>query len=187
MDIETFSRAAKSTSSVLAGVEPSAMEDPTPCASWTVRELLNHVVGGLDFFAVIAETGRPPERTEGDYTAGDFAGGYQDAAERFVRALSAPGAMERTYQLPIGEVPAKVVLGIASTDTFVHGWDLARATGQSSDLDPDLAVSLLANARRSVTDGFRGEDGKSAFGPELDPPPGASAADELAAFLGRHV
>ena len=188
MDTETFSRASTATAGVLAGVDPKAMDGATPCASWNVQQLLNHVVGVPHLFAAVGETGKPPEQMTDDFTQGDFAGRYGEACDRVVQAFSAPGAMERTYTLPFGDVPAAVVLGIASTDTFVHGWDLARATGQpTADLDPELAEKLLENARRSVPESFRGQDGKAAFGPEVEPPPGAAPADRLAAFMGRRV
>ena len=75
----------------------------------------------------------------------------------------------------------------ATTDTFTHGWDLARALGQSTDLAPDLAAGLLAGAKMAIPPSFRGEEGKAAFGAEQTAPDGACAADQLAAFLGRTV
>jgi uncharacterized protein (TIGR03086 family) len=77
-------------------------------------------------------------------------------------------------------------MGIVTTDTFAHTWDLARATGQSTDLDPELAASLLAQSRQSVQDEYRSEDG-AMFGLEQTAPDGSTVADELAAFLGRRV
>ena len=75
-------------------------------------------------------------------------------------------------------------LRLATTDTFAHGWDLAKATGQSTDLDPELAEGLLANA--PIPDTFRGDE-PMPFGPQQEAPPGATAADRLAAYLGRKV
>jgi uncharacterized protein (TIGR03086 family) len=77
-------------------------------------------------------------------------------------------------------------LGLAITDTFVHTWDLAKATGQSTDLAPELAAVLLEQARASIQDSFRGPEG-APFGAEQTAPEGASNADRLAAFLGRSV
>ena len=55
-------------------------------------------------------------------------------------------------QLPFAELPGGVYVNIATTDTFTHGWDLAKATGQSTDLDPELATQLLAFAQGFVSD-----------------------------------
>lgn len=76
---------------------------------------------------------------------------------------------------------------MAATEQFTHGWDLARAAGQHTDLDPELAAELLGVARLAITDDFRGPDGQALFGPVREAPAGASPADQLAAFLGRAV
>ncbi len=78
-------------------------------------------------------------------------------------------------------------LAVATTDAFTHGWDLARATGQPTDLDPHLAAELLARARAFIQPAFRGDDGAKPFGPQQPAPPNATNADALAAFLGRTV
>ena len=187
MGAELLARGLASTQSVLARVAPEQLDARTPCASWTVRDLINHIVGGTTFFAVTAETGGPFAR-EGDppdFTTGDFVAAFAAGAARAVRAFKAEGAMEKTMQLPFGELPGSVFVNIAAGDTFTHGWDLAKATGQSTDLDPELAAELLANARSLLNDSLRGPDGQAPFGPEREAPVGASPADRLAAFLGR--
>jgi hypothetical protein len=55
---------------------------------------------------------------------------------------------------------------------------------QSTDLEPELAGTMLARVRTSIVPAFRSEEG-SVFGPEQPAPPGN--ADQLAAFLGRRV
>ena len=75
-------------------------------------------------------------------------------------------------------------MALATTDTFTHGWDLAKATGQSTDLDPALAEELLQAAQLLVPDQFRGDE-PMPFAPPVEPPAGATAADRLAAFMGR--
>jgi hypothetical protein len=59
--------------------------------------------------------------------------------------------------------------------------------GEPTDLEPAIAAELLKNARLSIPEAFRGEDGKAAFGPIVDVPSSAPAADQLAGFLGRQV
>jgi hypothetical protein len=58
-------------------------------------------------------------------------------------AFAAEGALERTVQLPFGESSGAVLMAMAATDQFTHGWDLARAIGLPADLDPGLAADLL--------------------------------------------
>ena len=89
--------------------------------------------------------------------------------------------------LPFGTMPASVLVGIATTDTFTHAWDIAKATGQSTDLDPEFAAELLARAQATIPDAMRGDDGVAMFGPKREASADASTADQLAAFLGREV
>jgi uncharacterized protein (TIGR03086 family) len=187
MSTSILERSFASTRTVLVNVTPAELELPTPCASWDVRALINHLVGGTRYFAESVNTGTHPEREPVDYTAGDLVASYDDGVAQAVAAFAAPGALERMITLPFGTLPASVFIGIASTDAFGHGWDLARATGQSTDLDSDLAAELLERARASLPETFRGPDGRAPFGPIVEAPASAAAADHLAAFLGRAV
>jgi uncharacterized protein (TIGR03086 family) len=92
----------------------------------------------------------------------------------------------RTVNPGFGDMPAIALMGLSSTDTFTHSWDLARATGQDTNLAPELAAALLEQSRVSIQPEFRSDEG-TLFGPEQTAPAGASPADQLAAFLGRTV
>ena len=83
-----------------------------------------------------------------------------------------------------GMLPGSIFVMIAATDTFAHGWDLANALGISTDLDPAVAGQLLSLSM--LPDEFRGPDGQAPFGPKVDVPDSACAADRLAGYLGRH-
>ena len=72
---------------------------------------------------------------------------FDDVSAQTVAGFAAPGALEKTYTLPFGEMPGFAFMGLATTDTFVHGWDLAKATGQSTDLAPELAAALLEQSK----------------------------------------
>jgi uncharacterized protein (TIGR03086 family) len=176
--------AIASTRSILGNVTPSQLDDATPCASWKVRDVINHVIGTHVFFTG-ALTGASP--AGGDPASGDFMAAFDDATRACVAAFQSDGVAERTITLPFGELPAAAVAGLAATDTLTHGWDLARATGQPTDLAPDTAATLLAAAEQNIQDAFRGPDGKAPFGAKQEAPDGSSNADRLAAFLGRHV
>ena len=130
-------------------------------------------------------TGSTP--AEGDPASGDYVAAFEEATGDLLAAFHADGAADRLITLPFGEIPGAAVAGIIATDTFTHGWDLARATGQPTDLAPDLAAALLANAEQNIPDAFRGADGEALFGARQEAPADASNADRLAAFLGRDV
>jgi uncharacterized protein (TIGR03086 family) len=187
MATEGFEQAVAVAKSVLANVRPDQLDDPTPCASWKVRDVINHVVGGSFFFAA-ATNGETPADAGGapDFASGDYQATYEDGSKQAIAAFAAPGALERIVKVPFGEFPGVAWMGLATTDTFAHAWDLAKATGQPTDLAPELAAQLLAGARQAIPDQFRGDE-PMPFGPEKSCPEGASDADRLAAFLGRTV
>ena len=183
---DLLAQAFASTAGVLSGVDDQEFDGSTPCASWKVRELVNHVVGGTTYFAVTVETGEAPTERDGpDFCEGDFVTEFNRGAARAVKAFEADGAMDKTLKLPFGEMPGGVFINMAAIDTFTHGWDLAKATGQSTDLDPGLATQLLGIAEGFLPDALRGPDGQAPFGPKVDAPAGSCPADRLAAFMGR--
>ncbi len=188
MDLKDLEKAFASTGAVLSGVTPAQLDESTPCRSWKVRELVNHIVGGTTFFATVAETGKPPEGGDAPDFASrdDMVAVFNQGAAHAVEAFAADGAMERTMHLPFGDMPGNVFINIAAIDVFTHGWDLARAMGQPTDLDPALATEMLGVARAFLPDDTRGPE-PAPFGPQVEAPAGASAADQLAAFLGRQA
>jgi uncharacterized protein (TIGR03086 family) len=182
---EKLEKAYASTKRVLGNVTKEDMTASTPCKSWDVRELVNHIVGTPFYFAAAVESGvGATDDPEPDFADADFTASFEEGTRLVTLAFHADGAMERIVKLPFGELPAEMVMNIAAVDSFVHGWDLARATGQSTDLDPALAEEFLGIARVSIPDAFRGDE-PAPFGPPVDAPASATAADRLAAFLGR--
>lgn len=185
MSTAPLEHAITTTRQVLAGVTPEQLSQPTPCAQWTVSDLINHIVGGQDFFASGA-SGSAPSGGDTDFASGDYLAAFDSGTQRALAAFQADGVMEKMLTLPFGQMPGAAFVGLAATDTFAHGWDLAKATGQDTDLAPELAGQLLEGAKQMIAPAFRSEDG-AVFGPEQTAPEGASNADRLAAFLGRHV
>jgi uncharacterized protein (TIGR03086 family) len=185
MSTEVLEQAVATTRGVLANVTSDQYDMTTPCASWDVRALVNHVVGGTHFYvAALTGTAWSPDT---DYTADDHRRAYDEGASAAIAAFGAPGAMEQMVELPFATLPGAVFVGIASTDQFTHAWDLARATGQDTDLAPGFAQQLLDNARTTLPDEVRGAEGVALFGAQQDAGANTSNADRLAAFLGRHV
>jgi uncharacterized protein (TIGR03086 family) len=182
---EILEQSIAATRGVLVNVSGDQLGDDTPCRQWTVRDLVNHIVGAQYFFES-GVSGTPPAGGETDFASGDYVAAFDEGAQRCLAAFSAEGVMEKMLTLPFGQMPGSAFVGIAATDTFTHGWDLAKATGQDTDLAPELAAQLLVGARQAIQPAFRSEDG-AVFGMEQAAPSGASNADELAAFLGRTV
>lgn len=183
MDVAMYERALANTRKVVAGVGRDQLGLPTPCTEWDVRELLNHLVGGMEILARGAE-GAPPEVPEMDYTARDHVAAYDSLAARVVEAFSAPGLLERTLDLPWGESPASAALGLGIADATVHGWDLARATGQEAPFDDDIveAVYGMTTSMLAPKGSF---PRRGMFAEPVDVSDGAPMHDRLLAYLGR--
>jgi uncharacterized protein (TIGR03086 family) len=93
--------------------------------------------------------------------------------------------MDRIVKMPFGELPGSVFMTIATGDAFMHGWDLAKSIGGDTNLNPELATELLESVGPLLPDQLRGPDGQAPFGPLVEVPADAPAADRLAGFLGR--
>jgi uncharacterized protein (TIGR03086 family) len=170
---------------VLEHVGPSEWSAPTPCEGWTVRDVVNHMVGGAKIVSTeLSGRGEGVDYYVNHLLEVDPVDAYRAAAADAVAVFRAdPGLVERIIPMPWGPETGATVATMFMGDHFAHAWDVARATGQPTDLDPDLAERLMPFAR-DYADRFR-EPGM--FAAERVPPPGASAADRLAALLGREV
>jgi uncharacterized protein (TIGR03086 family) len=112
----------------------------------------------------------------------DAAAAYRSSAGAVSAAWHDPAALERPARLPIGDVPGEVALAIHTVETIVHGWDLARATGQPTEIEPELCA-VAWEASKGIGDDLRGAG--RPFGPVVFVPPTASDTARLVAWLGR--
>jgi uncharacterized protein (TIGR03086 family) len=168
------------TGRIVAGVRPDQLSEPTPCKEWDVRAVLAHATTVLVRFRAVALREPLPEPTTEQPE--DFVSAYRAAAESALAAWTSPGALEGTCRMPFGaEWPATTAAGVNATDILVHGWDLAKATGQPADLDGRLAAHVLGFAEQALTPQTRAPR----IGPALTVAADASVTDRLVAFLGR--
>lgn len=184
---EAFDRAVQSTAGIVKQIEPGQLKAATPCTEWDVRALLNHIIGTLWLsHALFAD--EQPRRASGpgalpaeDLVGDDPASAYAEAAVAALASASRDGALTGSHQTPLGEMPGPVLAGFTTLDVFVHGWDLAKATGQPTDLDADLAAHVLAFAEQAFTEETR----QFNIGPAIPVPEEAPVLDRLVAYLGR--
>ncbi len=161
---------------VVGGISADQLARPTPCAEFTVRGVLEHMIGGATMFAAVYRGETPTEPDLGDVLAG-FAPALTDLGA----AIGAPGALERTVAAPFGEVPGETFARFVVLDGLVHGWDLATATGQAYDPPVELVAAVDDFARRTL-DPLR--DGQT-FADAVEPAVDASPIERLVAYTGR--
>jgi uncharacterized protein (TIGR03086 family) len=137
--VDLYRAATARAVEVADGVRPEQLRLATPCSEWDVQALLDHMVGGTEYL-LAAMDGRPPTPPSGT-TAAD----YRDGVDAVLKGLSQPGAMEKTCLSPLGfEWPLGQAVAGTFMDVLIHTWDLARATGQRTALDPTLVEACLA-------------------------------------------
>jgi uncharacterized protein (TIGR03086 family) len=162
---------------VIAGVRADQYGAATPCEDWTVRDLLDHMIGVVDGLGTAA-AGKAPTPFE---LADDPAGQFETASAAAVAAWRQPGVLDRVVDAGPGPMPGRVLASINLLDTATHTWDLATATGQPPELPEPVAAAALEASRLVITDEIR----PGRFGPEQGAHDAATTTQRLAAFLGR--
>lgn len=126
----------------------------TPCAGWSVRDLVNHVTGEhlwaphLLAGQTIAQVG---DRYDGDLL-GDSPVTAWERAARDSRAAWLTASPDDVVHLSFGDNPALEYGEQMLSDLVIHGWDLSRGAGLDETLEPTAAVPnvlvyLEANAK----------------------------------------
>jgi uncharacterized protein (TIGR03086 family) len=171
--LEPLERAAAQLDRVVSAARPEDAGLPTPCRSWTLQQVIDHVVLDLGQFTVAATGGTMDYSAEASTVApADWADRVHADAETLLAAWR-DADDHRALDLQVPELT-------------LHSWDIAQAAAPDLDLDPDLAERSLTIMSGMLVPEYRGaeSDGKF-FGPEQPAPADASAYERLAAFSGR--
>jgi uncharacterized protein (TIGR03086 family) len=183
--VTLFQRAVDQTGRIVAAVDINNLPATSPCTEWDTRQLLNHTIATVEMFDRAAQAlPFDPSEYERDCIGSDPGASYEAKASNLRDTLSKPESLTGNWTMPFGETPGPMAISIATMEVFQHGWDVARATGQQADFDPDVTEAAFATARMMPAEMVRVP---GVFGPEQDCPDGAPAHDQLAAFLGRQV
>jgi uncharacterized protein (TIGR03083 family) len=170
-EVAVLRRGLDQLSGLLTELRPEVAAGSTPCAAWTVQDLVDHVVVTPERFARMVR-GESIDWSAATPAAGnDPAGAFRSHADDLVRAWADnPDG---------GGGPG---LDWQCAEIAVHTWDLATALGRSTDgLDSEVAERGLAFMENNLTP----ENRAPAFGPRQPAPEGANAYQRLAAFAGR--
>lgn len=158
------------TGRIIANITPEQMSASTPCSEWDVAALLGHTTGVVGAFSGAIGGASPAEGASFDEIAGAAVEGW--------KAFDLDSAID----FPQPSTPGQVVAAIQIMDLLGHAWDLAKATGQPTEFDADLAAAAMTAAQMVVSEELR----EGRFDPAVEAE-GASATDQFAAFLGRQV
>ena len=165
-------------------VSENQWDSPTPCAGWTVRDLVNHVV--------YEERWTPPmmagstvesvgTRFDGDLLGDDPTAAVEDAGRAAQAAIAEPGAVRRMVHLSFGDRPAYEYGWQLAADHLIHTWDLVAATERHSRLPADL-VGTIGEWFATMEEDYRSA---GAIGPRPDRDPGDDPQAQLLVAFGR--
>jgi uncharacterized protein (TIGR03086 family) len=168
-----------------AMISDTSGKAPTPCAEWTVIQVLQHAAGDqLAWSAALGVGSGPAENPFAP--SGHLDGSAADLLEPALVAARAAWAGISPDQpavptpLPQGELPAEVAAAACALDAAVHAWDIAAALGQAGFLPDGLAAQLLR--ARTIIEPLRQY---GAYAAALAPQPGDGPSAELLRYLGR--
>jgi uncharacterized protein (TIGR03086 family) len=181
--------ATRMMATLVSGIPDKLLTDPTPCPAYTVGDLLDHV-GGLTLAFTAAAT-KATGAASAQGPAGDASRLPEDwrtrIPEDLARLASAwrdPAAWTGMTRAGGVDLPGEVAGIVALDEVVIHGWDLAKASGQAYDCDPALLEAVLPFVSQFSTPG---EDiGRGGlFGPAVRLPDDAPLLDRLIGLAGR--
>jgi uncharacterized protein (TIGR03086 family) len=182
--------AARQMANLLERVADGRLTAPTPCGDYTLGDLIDHVGGLSQAFTAAARKELGPESSQGP--SGDAARLGRDWRTRIPGQLAAlveawrnPTAWDGMTRAGGIDLPADVAGRVALNELIIHGWDVARATGQPFDCDTQsLEACWELLAERSAGDQEAGDD--DPFGPVVEVPADAPLLDRLIGLSGRN-
>jgi uncharacterized protein (TIGR03086 family) len=178
--------AAAEAARVVSGVPdgPDVMDRATPCNDWDLRTLLNHVILWTAYSAERRAHGESvaEDLMNTEFTAEPgFKEDYAAQIDRAVKAWSDPEAWEREIGVMGDATPAADVAAMLIMEMVLHGWDVAKATGQEYVCDDAVAATLL-NTVEAQAELFRKYQG---FADVVPVPDDATAFDRALSLSGR--
>ena len=175
--------AADRVAGLLPGVTDECLGAPTPCAESTVADLLSHLLGLSEAFRAGAEKApdRGPPPSDPARSGPDWRTELPARLDTLVAAWRVPQARVGTTSVGGVEMPAAMVAVVALDELVLHGWDLARATGQAYEVDPASVEACL----EFVAPTARPEGVPGLFGPPVPVPEDAPVLHRLLGLSGR--
>jgi uncharacterized protein (TIGR03086 family) len=187
--VDLDARAVAATVSLVKQAGLADLDRPTPCAGWSLADLIGHMTAQhYGWIAAAAGHGADLAAWQPGPPVADPIGEYAEASRRVLEAFGADGVLDREFALaemsPVLRFPAARAISFHFIDYLVHGWDVARSLGADYQPEPDLLAAALPVAR-AVPDGEARKRDGAAFAPGIQVPAQAGLLDQILAMLGR--
>ncbi|MFF3205891.1 TIGR03086 family metal-binding protein [Streptomyces sp. NPDC002962] len=169
------------------GVRDEQLGDGTPCPGCAVRNMLGHLTGlAVAFRDAARKDLGPMTDTPPDAAAPEIGPGWREelakALDELADAWRDPAAWTGMTRAGGVDLPGEVAGAVVANELVIHGWDLARATGQAYTPDP---AALAAAHGFLAAAAARGEPGSGVFGPVVPVPDDAPLLDRAVGLSGR--
>jgi uncharacterized protein (TIGR03086 family) len=177
---DRYRRLSDQFSERLAAVPLDGWNAPTPCEDWNARQLVQHVVDSQGMFLGLVgrQMGDIPSVDDNPKAA------FDAARDQVLADLEDPERAKVEFEGFFGRSTFEAAVDrFLSFDLVVHGWDLARATGQDEHID-DADVRRVREDSAKFGDAIRSS---GAMGPEVEAPPDADEQTRMLAYLGRRA
>ncbi len=179
--------ATRPMAALVEGVPDGVLDRPTPCPAYTLGDLLEHI-GGLAL-AFTAAASKDTDDFRDRAPSGDASGLGDDwrtriprDLERLAKAWRDPAAWSGMTRAGGVDLPGEIAGLVALDEVVVHGWDLARASGQAYDCDRSTLEAVLGFVG-PFADQPAARDGL--FGPVVEVAPTAPLLDRVIGLTGR--
>ncbi|MEU6772970.1 TIGR03086 family metal-binding protein [Streptomyces sp. NPDC046759] len=160
---------------------------PTPCPECAVRNLLGHIhMLSVAFRDAARKDLGTTTDTSPNAAVPDIGPGWREELPKVLDELADawrdPAAWTGMTRAGGVSLPGDVAGAVVADELVIHGWDLARATGQAYDPDPAALESALTFLHVAADDPNRGG---GLFGPVVPVPPEAPLLDRAVGLSGR--
>jgi uncharacterized protein (TIGR03086 family) len=186
-----FRSATQRLAALVTRVSDDELGGPTPCPAYTLGDLIDHVGGlALAFAAAARKAGGPLVEQTPSGQAARLGHDWRDRIAGDLRDLATawaePGAWSGMTRIAGMDSPAEMVGLTAADELVVHGWDVARATGQPYEAEPEML-----DAAQRFLGLFASPDAPAGpevlFGPSRQVPGDAPMLERIVALAGRDV
>jgi uncharacterized protein (TIGR03086 family) len=186
--VELDRRAVRASVAVVTKATIDDLDRPTPCAEWTLADLLAHMTAQHIGFAAAAAGAGLDLAAWQPAVGDDPLAAYPAAAQRVLDAFAEAGVPDREFSLPelssTTTFPGARAIGFHLVDYVAHGWDVARTIGVRLELDDETLDAALTVAQAVPTGPARLRPG-AAFAPVVGSAGDGSVLDRIVALLGR--
>jgi uncharacterized protein (TIGR03086 family) len=180
---------ARQMAVLLEGVTTDQLKAPTPCEHYTLAELIDHVSGLSQAFAAAADKDLGPTTSQApsanaDHLGADWRTRIPKQLDAMAEAWRRPEAWEGMTRAGGVDLPGEMAGKVAVNELVIHGWDIARASGQPYECDSAaLDASMEFVSLMSTPGEEAGREGL--FGPVVHVPADAPLLHRLIGLSGR--